>query len=141
MFYTQRRANMTKLKSVEYCYGTAIGIATSKNNGVTWEYSGVLSLPQPDDGKRRGLWSSLNPFSRLLLINIAFSCTCMPLSFSLFLLWTAAALVRTATHLAYRAGTGAILCLLASGKHSHRSCWMTRSRPHFDDWRRWQGSW
>jgi hypothetical protein len=50
MFYTQRRANMTKLKSVEYCYGTAIGIATSKNYGVTWEYSGVLSLPQPDDG-------------------------------------------------------------------------------------------
>lgn len=50
MFYTQRRANISKLKGVEYCYGTAIGIATSKNNGVTWEYSGVVNLPQPDDG-------------------------------------------------------------------------------------------
>lgn len=50
MFYTQRRANIAKLRGVEYCYGTAIGVATSKNSGVTWEYSGVVDLAQPDNG-------------------------------------------------------------------------------------------
>jgi len=50
MYYTSRRANKTGLKGVEYCYGTAIGIATSKDNGVIWQYEGVANLPQPDKG-------------------------------------------------------------------------------------------
>lgn len=50
MFYTQRRARMDGLTGVEYCYGTAIGIAVSKNNGVHWEYRGTANMPQPDSG-------------------------------------------------------------------------------------------
>ncbi|MEJ7676964.1 MAG: family 43 glycosylhydrolase [Segetibacter sp.] len=43
MLYTQRRANV-EAADVAYCYGTAIGIASSKDNGQTWVYRGALNL-------------------------------------------------------------------------------------------------
>src|SRR3954466_8227804 len=43
MLYTQRRAN-TEAADVAYCYGTPIGIASSKDNGQTWVYRGTLNL-------------------------------------------------------------------------------------------------
>jgi len=49
IFYTQRRANLN-LRGVEYCYGTAIGIAVSSDFGKTWDYNGTSELPQPDTG-------------------------------------------------------------------------------------------
>ena len=48
MLYTQRRAN-TEAENVAYCYGTAIGIASSDDNGQTWVYRGTLDL-QIDPG-------------------------------------------------------------------------------------------
>lgn len=50
LFYTQRRANVPGLQGVAYCYGTAIGIAVSTNNGQSWYYRGVANLPELDDG-------------------------------------------------------------------------------------------
>jgi hypothetical protein len=49
IFYTQRRARLD-LKGVEFCYGTAIGLAASKDGGLSWEYRGTAILPQPDTG-------------------------------------------------------------------------------------------
>ena len=49
IFYTQRRAAL-ELKGTEYCYGTAIGIAASADNGKTWTYRGTAELPAPADG-------------------------------------------------------------------------------------------
>jgi hypothetical protein len=49
IFYTARRA-VLELKNVEYCYGTAIGIAASKDFGKTWNYKGTAALSQPDSG-------------------------------------------------------------------------------------------
>src|SRR6476620_9005692 len=43
MLYTQRRANLDAA-DVAYCYGTPIGIASSKDNGQTWVYRGTLKL-------------------------------------------------------------------------------------------------
>lgn len=43
MFYTQRRANQ-ETADVAYCYGTAIGVAVSKDHGQTWVYKGALNL-------------------------------------------------------------------------------------------------
>jgi hypothetical protein len=43
MLYTQRRANVESA-DVAYCYGTPIGIASSKDNGQTWVYRGTLNL-------------------------------------------------------------------------------------------------
>jgi sucrose-6-phosphate hydrolase SacC (GH32 family) len=43
ILYTQRRAN-TDAADVAYCYGNAIGIAESKDNGKTWMYRGTLDL-------------------------------------------------------------------------------------------------
>src|SRR3954447_10548175 len=43
MLYTQRRANLDAA-DVAYCYGTPIGIASSKDNGQTWVYRGTLNL-------------------------------------------------------------------------------------------------
>jgi len=43
MMYTQRRANV-QLQGVAYCYGSAIGVATSKDHGHTWVYKGALKL-------------------------------------------------------------------------------------------------
>ena len=50
MFYTQRRANLNGLEGVAYCYGSAIGIASSTDNGITWSYLGQAHLPQPNEG-------------------------------------------------------------------------------------------
>ena len=43
MLYTQRRAN-TEAEQVAYCYGTAIGIASSDDHGASWVYRGTLDL-------------------------------------------------------------------------------------------------
>jgi hypothetical protein len=47
IFYTQRRARLD-LPGVAWCYGTAIGIAGSKDGGRTWTYRGTAALPAPD---------------------------------------------------------------------------------------------
>lgn len=49
IFYTQRRASL-ELPGVAYCYGTAIGIAASADQGKTWYYKGTANLPEPDEG-------------------------------------------------------------------------------------------
>jgi len=43
MLYTARRANVDGA-DVAYCYGTDIGVASSKDNGKTWVYRGSLNL-------------------------------------------------------------------------------------------------
>lgn len=43
MLYTQRRANCES-EDVAYCYGNAIGIASSADNGHSWVYRGTLDL-------------------------------------------------------------------------------------------------
>ncbi len=43
MLYTQRRANV-ETADVAYCYGNAIGIASSDDNGRSWVYRGTLNL-------------------------------------------------------------------------------------------------
>lgn len=43
MLYTQRRANVDAA-DVAFCYGTAIGIASSGDHGQTWVYRGTLGL-------------------------------------------------------------------------------------------------
>lgn len=42
MFYTQRRATQ-HVSGVSYCYGSAIGVAESRN-GAQWHYRGALAL-------------------------------------------------------------------------------------------------
>lgn len=43
MLYTQRRANL-ELPGVAFCYGNAIGVASSADQGRTWVYRGTLDL-------------------------------------------------------------------------------------------------
>ncbi|WP_423147198.1 glycosyl hydrolase [Rubrolithibacter danxiaensis] len=43
MLYTQRRAN-SETADVAYCYGNAIGIASTDDNGKSWVYRGTLNL-------------------------------------------------------------------------------------------------
>ena len=47
MFYTQRRAKVD-LPGVEWCHGTEIGVAESRDQGMTWAYRGTLPLTPPD---------------------------------------------------------------------------------------------
>ena len=47
MFYTQRRAKLD-LPGVAWCHGSAIGVAESRDGGMTWEYLGGLPLENPD---------------------------------------------------------------------------------------------
>jgi hypothetical protein len=47
MFYTQRRAKLD-LPGVEWCHGTEIGVAESRDEGLTWTYLGTLALKAPD---------------------------------------------------------------------------------------------
>ena len=47
MFYTQRRAKID-VPGVEWCHGTEIGIAESKDLGMTWDYIGTAPLAHPD---------------------------------------------------------------------------------------------
>ena len=42
IYYTQRRAGLKNPKGVDWCHGSAIGIATSKD-GVQWNYGGVCT--------------------------------------------------------------------------------------------------
>ena len=46
IYYTQRRAALKDPKGVDWCHGSAIGIATSKD-GVHWKYDGICT---GDDG-------------------------------------------------------------------------------------------
>ena len=47
MFYTNRRADLPGLEpnDVSWVHGTRIGIAVSRDNGATWKYRGVASIP------------------------------------------------------------------------------------------------
>jgi hypothetical protein len=47
MFYTQRRARLD-LPGVEWCHGTEIGVAESRDEGMTWTYLGTLALAAKD---------------------------------------------------------------------------------------------
>lgn len=47
MLYTQRRAKLD-LPGVEWCHGTEIGVAESRDQGMTWTYLGTLPLSHPD---------------------------------------------------------------------------------------------
>jgi hypothetical protein len=49
IFYTQRRAKLDA-PGVEWCHGTEIGVAESRDEGMTWNYRGALPLPHPDPG-------------------------------------------------------------------------------------------
>ncbi|MGA2256107.1 MAG: hypothetical protein ABSG53_15780 [Thermoguttaceae bacterium] len=46
IFYTQRRARLN-LPGVEWGHGTEIGVAESRNEGMTWVYKGRLNLEHP----------------------------------------------------------------------------------------------
>lgn len=48
MLYTQRRARLD-LPGVEWCHQTEIGIAESRDEGMSWSYQGTLKLPHPDE--------------------------------------------------------------------------------------------
>ena len=52
MFYTNRRADLPNPdpKDVAWVHGTQIGIAESKDGGVTWKYAGTANIPygKPD---------------------------------------------------------------------------------------------
>ncbi|BDD12760.1 hypothetical protein FUAX_51920 (plasmid) [Fulvitalea axinellae] len=62
MFYTQRRASAA-FDNVAYCYGSAIGLAKSRDNGRSWTYAGVAKLPQPDSGHNT-FWAPQVVFDR-----------------------------------------------------------------------------
>lgn len=47
MLYTQRRAKVD-VPGVEWCHGTEIGLAESRDEGLTWNYRGTLALQAPD---------------------------------------------------------------------------------------------
>lgn len=47
MLYTQRRAKLD-LPGVEWCHGTEIGVAESRDKGMTWTYRGTLPLKTPE---------------------------------------------------------------------------------------------
>ena len=46
MFYTQRRAK-ADVPGVEWCHDTPIGIAESRDQGMTWNYKGTAKLSYP----------------------------------------------------------------------------------------------
>jgi hypothetical protein len=48
MFYTQRRAKLD-LPGVEWCHETEIGLAESRDHGMTWSYLGTIDLEHPDE--------------------------------------------------------------------------------------------
>jgi hypothetical protein len=47
MLYTQRRAKLD-LPGVEWCHGTEIGVAESRDEGMTWSHLGTLDLEARD---------------------------------------------------------------------------------------------
>lgn len=49
MLYTQRRAKLD-LPGVAWCHGCEIGVAESRDSGMSWSYIGQLPLSHPDPG-------------------------------------------------------------------------------------------
>ena len=49
MFYTNRRANVPGLSGVAWVHGTPIGIAESRDGGITWKYAGDAHITVPPD--------------------------------------------------------------------------------------------
>jgi hypothetical protein len=49
MFYTNRRANVLGLSGVAWVHGTRIGIAESRDDGVTWRYLGTAEIDLPPE--------------------------------------------------------------------------------------------
>lgn len=49
ILYTQRRAKLD-LPGVAWCHGSEIGVAESRDNGLSWIYLGQLPLSHPDTG-------------------------------------------------------------------------------------------
>ena len=47
MLYTQRRAKLD-VPGVEWCHGTELGLAESRDEGLTWSYLGTVPLKAPD---------------------------------------------------------------------------------------------
>lgn len=45
MFYTNRRADMSKLGDIAWVHGTRIGMAASNDGGRSWTYQGEAKLP------------------------------------------------------------------------------------------------
>jgi hypothetical protein len=57
LFYTNRRANVPDAQAgVTWCHGTDIGIASSKDGGVTWEYRGTARGLEFESG-RNTFWA------------------------------------------------------------------------------------
>jgi hypothetical protein len=59
MFYTNRRASVPGLSGVAWVHGTPIGLAESRDGGVTWKYAGDASITLPPDigGPEQTLWA------------------------------------------------------------------------------------
>lgn len=57
MFYTNRRADLVSdnPRDVAWVHGTAIGIATSRDHGTTWQYKGTAAIPY--GGKDYTFWA------------------------------------------------------------------------------------
>jgi hypothetical protein len=49
MFYTNRRANVPGLSGVAWVHGTPIGLAESRDDGVTWKPAGEAQITVPAD--------------------------------------------------------------------------------------------
>ena len=59
MFYTNRRANVPGLSGVAWVHGTPIGLAESRDGGVTWQYAGdaAITLPAEIGGTEPTYWA------------------------------------------------------------------------------------
>lgn len=59
MFYTNRRANVPGLSGVAWVHGTPIGLAESRDGGVTWKPSGEarISVPTELAGSEPTYWA------------------------------------------------------------------------------------
>jgi hypothetical protein len=59
MFYTNRRANVPGLSGVAWVHGTPIGLAESRDGGVTWKAAGEANISVPADigGAEPTLWA------------------------------------------------------------------------------------
>ncbi|HEY0862756.1 MAG TPA: glycosyl hydrolase [Lacunisphaera sp.] len=59
IFYTNRRANVPGLSGVAWVHGTPIGLAESRDGGVTWQYAGDANIVLPPDvgGSEPTLWA------------------------------------------------------------------------------------
>ena len=59
MFYTNRRANVAGLSGVAWVHGTPIGLAESRDGGVTWTHAGTarISVPAEIGGTEPTFWA------------------------------------------------------------------------------------